>query len=374
MARRGSTDRGIWERRRKCTACIGAAGGCPTCKHDPHGQVGTGVWWIEYYDGDGRRHRERVGTKSQARQAYAFRKTEVREKRFKIERVGRAKPKILLSDAIDRFLEVEAPHLRGRNVRWGMELWRRVFGSHPIDLLTSDDVLRWRTSRKKDGVQNSTINRDLTYLRQVLRFAREQGMTENDPFVNVRSLEPPQGRIRYLSEEEQDRLREACCQRNAWFWPWILIAIGTGLRLGEQLRLMWSDVDLNGKSIYIRRPKTRRGEKLESIPLRRDVEALFLSLPSRRAGERCFCWRDNPDHAPNNNLIHDLFSSTIRAAGVENLHWHDLRHTFASRLVMAGVDLYRVSKLMRHSSISMTERYAHLSPQHLRDAIDAFVL
>lgn len=140
------------------------------------------------------------------------------------------------------------------------------------------------------------------------------------------------------------------------FWPFVVFALHTGLRQAEQFGLRWENVDFENKTITI--PRFKNGEA-RRVPMNQSVIELLLQEKSRSdAG----------------GFTQRTFRPAVEAAGVENFTWHDLRHTFASRLVMKGVDLRTVQELLGHKSIAMTLRYAHLSPGHLAEAVQRLSL
>jgi integrase len=172
--------------------------------------------------------------------------------------------------------------------------------------------------------------------------------------------------VRYLSGDEEKRLLHALPQ---FLKPLITVAIHAGVRRGELLNLTWDDVDLIGRTVFVQRSKSGEGRRIPMSPtVYRMLSELFGArrerLPSSvvrksESARRVFA-------APRGGFLLNLnrvWYRAIKRAGLERLHFHDLRHTFASRLAMNGVDLYRVQTLMGHKSSRMTVRYAHLSPE-----------
>jgi integrase len=141
------------------------------------------------------------------------------------------------------------------------------------------------------------------------------------------------------------------------------------MRKSEQLNLKWSDVDLQHKRITVRESKA--GEAWHS-PINQAVIDSLKSLPRMLHNPLVFHGR-NAGESLKNGIKHSDWIKYLQAAEIEDIHWHDLRHTFASRLVMKGVDLYTVSKPMGHHSMEMTERYSHLAPDFLKNAVNLLV-
>jgi integrase len=203
-------------------------------------------------------------------------------------------------------------------------------------------------------------------------------------------------RARYLTTAEETALRSALIERdlrlrekrrngNAWrrarhqrvlpdlsiaafadyLQPMVLLSLNTGLRRGEVLQLKWTDVDLLQRKLVVRGDNTKSG-KTRYVPL--NAEALTtLEQWKNSAGtsEWVFAGLDGERM----NGIKTSWGGVLDSAAVADFRWHDLRHHFASRLVMKGVDLNTVRELLGHSDLSMTLRYAHLSPEHKADAV-----
>ena len=194
-------------------------------------------------------------------------------------------------------------------------------------------------------------------------------------------LEENNKRLRYLSKEECGTLINECNKRMK---PIVIMALNTGMRRGEILKLQWDNVDLRHGFILL--DITKNGERRE-IPLNGTSKSLLEELKKGNKGNVEALHKENNDNVtpyPSNNpyVFYDPitgnpysdlktgFNSACKRAGIKDFHFHDLRHTFASQLVMAGIDLTTVSRLLGHKSLAMTLRYSHLSPQHMTKAVD----
>jgi integrase len=140
----------------------------------------------------------------------------------------------------------------------------------------------------------------------------------------------------------------------------------TGFRQGNLFQLRWQDVNFDTGVITV--PRSKSGEAY-SVPMNDEVREILRSLPSRLRGEWVFPNKKGSRPLGAKNFVRRVFKPAIKKAGIEDFHWHDLRHTFASRLVMAGVDIRTVQELMGHKTLAMTLRYSHLSPEHKLDAV-----
>ena len=172
----------------------------------------------------------------------------------------------------------------------------------------------------------------------------------------VRLEKEPQGRLRWLTQEEITRLLDACGKsRNKELRAAVVIALNTGLRLGELLGLNWIYADLSRG--VIRLEITKSGRRRE-VPLNGDSYQALVSLTPKAEG-RVFQTR----------FIKTAYDNAVAIAKLDDVNFHTLRHTFASWAVMRGVSLKELQELLGHSSLAMTMRYAHLAPEHLRAAV-----
>jgi len=175
--------------------------------------------------------------------------------------------------------------------------------------------------------------------------------------------EEPYRRERFLTVIEIERLLEVCHQR---FRPFVMTGLHTGMRPGELFELRWKDVRFESGLIYVRRSKVG---KAGYVPMNDSLRSVLKELPSRFKRDYVF---PSPKTGSRLDNIRKQFTSTVLRANIESpeeVTPYTLRHTFASHLVMAGVDLKTIAELLGHSSTRMTERYAHLSPAHKNRAV-----
>ena len=276
--------------------------------------------------------------------------------------------------------------------------------------ITTGHVERWRTSRQllrrspRKGAKAptaATINRDLAALRSAFQRAIEWGHATTNPLARYkRGKEDASAIVRFLSTEEELRLRtalanrdnvrrEARAQANLWrrqrgykqlrplglytdhLTPLILVALNTGLRRGELLGLQWRDVNLEKAFLTVEGGGAKTGQT-RHIPLNTDVRRILQDWRPRDAAASDFVFPGANAEMPMRD-VKKGWGALLRRANVTGFRFHDLRHTFASKLVMAGVDLNTVRDLLGHSTISMTLRYAHLAPEHQAAAVERLV-
>lgn len=325
--------------------------------------AGSGVWWIQWHDGQGKRHREKVGSKAAARQLYAERKTRV----LRNEKLPDLVPKPVLTVAamIERYRPSwEAKKSASDDDRYA-GYWTEALGKLPAADVRPSDIEAWRARRlKQDGVRPATCNRACAFLRRVYNLAiRDEVYAGSNPVAKVKQLRENNAVVRYLSEEEEAALK---AHSSPEFWRKVEIAFLSGLRQGEQFGLRRSDLDFRAKVITVR--ESKHGEA-RRVPMSERLEALFREQLATHTGDWVFPGRDEGAHYFPKSSIHAL-KSAMKRAGVENFRWHDLRHTFCSRLAMAGASLTTIKDLAGHKTITVTQRYAHLSPEHNRAAIE----
>lgn len=307
---------------------------------------GSGIFWIRWADGGGLIHREKVGTRELAIAAYQKRKSEVREGRF-FPRLR--EQRVTFGDLVDEFKKAKPNH-------WSkglIDIIKSWFADYPARSVTPQKIQEKMNALVSDGRTDATANRYRAIIGAVYSWAIRNGRIERNPARMVPLRREENHRIRFLEAEEETRLRKVIHARHE---PEFTLALNTGMRLGEMMSLAWGDVDLERKVIQLRKTKSGRPR---SVPINADA---LTALKKLRKQGRSQVMASHPRY---------WFEAALTAANVKNFRWHDLRHTFASRLVMAGVNLRTVQELLGHQTIAMTIRYSHLAPSHLRAAVES---
>jgi integrase len=226
-------------------------------------------------------------------------------------------------------------------------------------------------NRRAARVCNATINRELSVLSAAINYARREWEWEIPNPVSGRKLKEPEGRLRWITRAEAERLIHAAeTEPQAAHLPdFIRVASHTGMRKSELLGLEWQRVDLQAALVHLEPRNTKTGKR-RSVPLNKVAREAILNRMRFRA-----------QYAPaspwvfvhrNGQRIQDMkraFANACRRAGITDFRIHDLRHTCAAWLVSAGVPLAEVRDLLGHTTIKMTERYAHLAPENVRIAV-----
>jgi site-specific recombinase XerD len=322
---------------------------------------GAGVWWIRYWDtAKGRIVREKIGNKAAAIKLYQKRKTEVLQQ-VKLPENFRAKP-VELKELIREAMQHSETNNRGhKQDRLRLLTIGREFGNRIAESITPQEINRWLSGQ---GWSEGTINRHRSTFSLVFRLGIEARKLKENPVRQVKRRKEDNGRTRFLSDDEETKLRAVIASRYSQHMSELDIALNTGLRRGEQYALTWRDVNFPGRMLTV--SQTKNGEtrhvRLNSAALSAFAE-LYRTSPgsgyvfTNRLGERLLKGRH-------------WFEPAISEARINDFTWHCLRHTFASRLIMNGVDLRTVQQLMGHKTIQMTVRYAHLAPEHQLAAVE----
>jgi integrase len=239
------------------------------------------------------------------------------------------------------------------------------FGHLPLAEITPKLIVQYKTKRYADGMAPATINRELSTMKHAFNLAiREWEWCRDNPVRRVAMEKENNRRDRWLSYEEEKGLLKEC---PGWVKEIVLFALHTGMRMGEILCLDWKGVDLFRKTVTVFRSKN--GER-RTIPINQTVlELLKGRLKVRPLNTDLVFYSKTHTLVDCNNLRRD-FRSALSKAKIEDFHFHDLRHTFATRLVQAGVDIYKVQRLLGHKSPIMTQRYTHHYPESLRDGVE----
>jgi integrase len=335
-------------------------------------QKGSGIWWIRWTDAEGAKRREKAGTRSAAEKLLAKRHTQ------KIE--GIKLPENLRSRAVTfRDLCDDALiHSRAENsAKQTYELDLRirqilpVFGSRPADAIRKNEIVSWLTEQA--AARNwaaSSRNRWQATFSLIFRVGIDNEKIERNPAARIRRKTEGGGRVRFLSDAEEAALRTAIERRFPEFLPHLLLSIHTGMRMSEQYGLRWIQVDFERRQIHL--PRTKNGDP-RIIPL----NAVAVGALKELRGGRKPAGNDPvfPSIRSGDTLqgARGWFPTALEAAGIEGYTWHCNRHTFASRLVMAGVDLRTVAELLGHRTLQMVMRYSHLAPEHQASAVDRLV-
>lgn len=324
----------------------------------------SGIWWISYYSLDRKRHRERVGRRDEALQLLGQRTREVSEGKFtpptKSGRTFRDIAAIVLAQKQLRLRPQSYETDCGR-----LDKLLPIIGSLPIEQVTSARLEQVLGDLKRSGLAGSTVNRYRSLVSSIFTAAVRQDLVAVNPLARVKPFKESAGRVRYLLEDEETKLRQVIRRDYPDRIPELDLALNTGMRRGEQWSLKWSDVDFKAGQITVFGKTGRRHIQMNSA-----ARSALTEFERRVRSSEYVC---EESAGGDTRDWRRWLETSVKRAGIPNFHWHDLRHTFASRMVMAGVDIRTVQELLGHADIKMTMRYSHLSPDHRATAVEKIV-
>lgn len=319
-----------------------------------------------YYDFmyRGQRYRGCIGpvSKTIAKEIMAKKKAEAVEGRYELPS---KKPSPRLDEFAKEYFAYYQANRRPQSVQRHQTAYRALqatFGHQRLADISPLDIERYKRQRQGAGVSGVTINRELAFLKNLYSKAIEWGKVSDNPVKKVRLYREDNARTRFLTDEEEARLLDCCGPQ---LKPLVVTALHKGFRASELLSLTWQDVDFRRGVVTVRAGYAKNGEA-RSVPMNQVLTATLKTVKLQRVeGEEVFCNRQGTPY----RSFRTAFERAVRQADIADFTFHDLRHTFASRLVMAGVDLPTVQKLLGHKEITMTLRYAHLSNDHMQAAV-----
>jgi integrase len=270
-------------------------------------------------------------------------------------------------DLVTRYYSEILPHYNEKEQKERkskLEWWVKNIGHCLLADITPTSISEHKSKMTQSP---ATVDKYIKNLSHVFTIAvNDWGWLEDNPVKKVKSPKLPRGRVRFLGDDERTKLLNACKDSsNTWLYLCVILALSSGMRQGELMGLKWQDVNL--KDGYIILHETKNGER-RRVPL----SGLALSLLQEHAKVRRL---DTdllfPGKIHKNKPI-DLrkpFENALKAAEINDFHWHDLRHCTASYLAMNGASLAEIAEVLGHKTLSMVKRYAHLSDGHVSNVV-----
>jgi len=329
------------------------------------------VYVVDYYDPDGRRLRKAF---KKAKDANAFdAKVQSLKHENRYQAVFESRKECTMT-----FNELAEHYVVNFQTQKSFNQWKRhiigilkgTFGQRKLGEITYLDLETFRNQRKATETSagrtrsEARVNRELAVLKHMLNKAVEWGMLDVNPFKRGAKLmyKEDHGRLRFLTYEEADKLLDHCLPH---LRPIVETALMTGMRKEEILSLKWDQIR-NGM-IYIDGKMAKSG-KGRQIPINDRLDEVLQAHRQKVQLRSLYVFSDARGQRFGN--VRKSFESACKKAGIVDFRFHDLRHTFASWMVMAGADLKAVQELLGHASLTMTMRYAHLAPGHLTKSIN----
>lgn len=286
-----------------------------------------------------------------------------------------------LGELLDKYIrECSVPNKAKRTIRQDRGFARDMlafFGDVPLTKITPSRISAYKTHLRSKGLAPATINLQRGVLSHAFKKAvREWEWIKENPVEKVSREKVRNARDRWLTLEEEKRLVEACViyatgEGNVqiphyWLQEIVLFDLNTGMRMDEVLSLEWPHVDLFRKTATVMRSKN--GEK-RTIPLNKRAFGLLKVKAKVRNIRSNYVFASEAGTKIDDCNLRRGFYGALKRAEITDFRFHDLRHTFATRLAQAGIDLYMIAKLLGHKDIKMTQRYSHHYPESLRDGV-----
>jgi integrase len=330
--------------------------------------------YIDYYLPNGNRKREVVKikgvdperiTRQDALKCLSIRKGEIAQGKFNIDSTKRH---VLFEVFLGDYLET---YSKPNKKSWDRDetsakALLRFFTGKTLQQITGWLIEKYKIHRQNEDTQYrrppsvATINRELALLKHMLSKALRENIISSNPAKEVKLFPERPNKLRVISGDEFLKLYN---QASDFLKPILVIAINTGMRRSEILNLTWDDVDLVKRYIYVGDTKNN---DYRIIPINETLLKIFKALKSE-SQNNCLFANGNGEAVKS---VKTAFWGALRRSGIPHCRFHDLRHTFASNLVMAGVDIVTVQELMGHKDISMTRRYSHPTPDHKKQAVE----
>jgi len=335
------------------------------------------VYYWKYLDGQKQQHKHKIGdtsglTVTQAREMA----NDLRGRIARGENINPEKPKVVTLRGI---LDVYEPIITYEN-RCGakdMKMIRSIFGfllDKPVDSLTILELEKWRTERHDNGqgVKRATINRNIATLKSVLSWGVRRGIIDKNPLEKLRPLTADDSAVieRYLSPEERRRLLAVLNSRDDYMRPLVLLALVTGARRSALFSLKWNDIDFDRKLVTLL-PSSAKSRKIQRVPISGAVVKMLVEwrFKNADAADSDLVFR-SPRTGGRFDNVNKAWKSLLKEAEIEGFRFHDCRHNAASQVIDDTKDLNIVRVLLGHSDARVTQRYAHLLPDKVREAAE----
>ena len=325
------------------------------------------LWWMRFSI-QGKQIRRSTGTSDRKLADKVFKKVmgEIAEGDWFERLPGEEKT---LSDLFGKYLEEHSkPNKSGKSYVRDKAIAERMvkeFGDVTVAEVSAETIFDYKKKRREKNVAPATLNKELSFLRHALELAVVWEWLEINPAVRIPREKVKNRMERWLTEEEEEKLLNACPE---WLRDMVIFSLNTGFRQNEMLSLTWSQVDLSRKTILFWDQKNGGRDTVPINPAAEEILKKHWKVRSLSSDHVFLTSNGTPFIA--RNVIRS-FSIALEKAGIEKFRWHDLRHTFATRLIHEGVDLYKVQRLGRWRSVSMVMRYAHHSVESLRTGMEA---
>lgn len=310
-----------------------------------------GRYLVSFTDSEGKRHRIKVRGNERTAKLKEAHLLEQRE--MEIMYPERRKKTVSFRQLTDNYFRLHGPQLRARRTwEYMANQILKKFGNHTMQQLTSKELQVFYNELRASGLTVATVRRNMTLINAIINLAIKHGdYVGINPCKSV-DMEPEDNkRTRYLSQEEIQLLKDNC---RADVWPVVFCALCTGMRRGEILNLAWENVDLIHNNITLL--KTKSAKKRE-IPILPELKEMLLRVSPKPSGKVFEISKD---------AFNCSWKRMLAKLQIPDVCFHTLRHTFSSYFMMNGGVITDLQQILGHSTLALTQRYAHLSPEHIK--------
>lgn len=318
----------------------------------------NGKWYLDFTFNKKRIRQFGGYTKEQARNTLAKMRIEKLDEKLGYKKP--AQPDVGFVEFAREFIEIYS--------KQNKKSWKRdevslkslgpFFKGKTIQDIGPELIERYKAKRKTE-VSPATVNRELSFLKTMFNKSVEWGRLESSPLKNVKKFKEPNFKDRILNVDEMKRLIDAADNH---LEPILIIALNTGMRKGEILSLKWENIKLSKRCIHL---EDSKAGKSRDVPMNGLVIEALSAIPQNSE----YVFFNSRTGGPIQD-VKTAFKTACENAEIKGLRFHDLRHTAATRMVETGTNLVTVSKILGHSSILMTMRYAHPTPENMRLAVE----
>lgn len=281
-----------------------------------------------------------------------------------------------VANLVDRYIKTILPTKPKSEAKQSQQLkwWRDRLGVYSLKDLTPaliaecrDELLNAESNRKK-RYSPATVNRYLAALSHACTIAvKEWAWMQDNPVLKIRKPSEPPGRVRYLSDDEREKLMKACKEsKNKLLYLAVVLGLSTGAREMEIWGLRWEQVDIERGFLFLRPSDTKNNES-RTLPLRGLALQLMKEHLEHTETPHGFVFPGKTVSKPTD--FRTAWETALRRAKIENFTYHDLRHSTASYLAMNNASLSEIAEILGHKTLQMVKRYAHLSPEHTAKVI-----
>ncbi len=327
-----------------------------TARRNRQGKI---VWYARVVSGGSAKGFGCFTTKDEARAFYQDRKTDQRQRQFfpaQYQRRG-----ALRFDAFLKSYLTTRPANGRRADQCYAAYWTDKLGDSPVAALTAAQIETIKHELQAQGRSPQTVLHYLKFLRCALNIAKRDGLLAKNPVYGITLPKVTTARLRFLSLEEEGQIFKEIGRP---YDLWVRFAILSGLRQGEQFRLRWRDVDLENRLLTLE--QTKAGH-VQTAKLGTEEVEILWHLGTIEQSDYVFTTDPKGGPANPNKFYKRHYLKIVRKLGMQEVTWHTLRHTYASRLAMKGVSSFDIAMKLRHASLSLVKRYAHLSPSYQAD-------